>query len=76
VDGRQKDGQDENGKIDVAEIAVDFFPVHAPEEEKKENGGKEQDDAKPDPVFSHDEPFMLSSTLYPVNETEILKLIN
>jgi hypothetical protein len=76
VQGRQKDGQDENREIDLAEIPVNFFPVHTPEEEKEENGREEHDDGEADPAFSHNEPFMLSSTLYPVNETEKLKLIN
>jgi hypothetical protein len=50
----QSNSQDENGRIDLAEITVNFFPVDAPEEEEEEHCSKEENNTETNPVFSHD----------------------
>ena len=57
----ERKSQDKNESVDVAEIVVNLFPVHAPEEEKQKNSCQKEDNSDADRVFLHDEPFMLSS---------------
>ncbi len=69
VDGGHENDENNEGDVDLGEIAEDRLPIDFAEEKIEENKRQKEDGGHPNPTFLHFEPSILSSAWRGVNAT-------